>query len=74
VRGPDGELRVRVAAPAVGGKANKRLVSFLARCLEVPPSRVVILQGGSNRHKLVQVEGLTPDEVRERLSRFGVAE
>jgi uncharacterized protein (TIGR00251 family) len=66
-RGPDGELRVRVAAPAIEGKANARLVRVLASWLEVPPSRVRLVRGQTSRHKMVEVEGVTRAEVDARL-------
>lgn len=63
----DGRLRVSIAAPATEGKANKTLIAFLARCLDLPPSRVAIISGASSRYKTVQVEGLTEVEARHRL-------
>jgi uncharacterized protein len=58
---------VRVAAPAVEGKANTALCAFLARRLDVPKSHVVLTRGASSRHKVVRVEGLTQDVIDERL-------
>jgi uncharacterized protein (TIGR00251 family) len=63
----DGRLGLCIAAPATEGKANKALVAFLAGCLDLPPSRVVIVSGASNRYKTVQVEGFTEDEALHRL-------
>jgi len=50
-----GELRCRVAAPAVDGAANEALVRLLARELGVPPSAVQIVSGLSSRRKIVAV-------------------
>jgi len=50
-----GELRCRVAAPAVDGAANEALVRLLARELGVPPSVVRIVSGLSSRRKIVAV-------------------
>ncbi|MBW3632735.1 MAG: DUF167 domain-containing protein [Chloroflexi bacterium] len=63
----DGTLRVRVAAPPVGGAANAALLRFLAGVLDVPRSRLAIASGTSNRHKRVVVEGMTPGELQKRL-------
>jgi len=68
VRTPEGDLRVRVAAPPVEGKANRELLTFLARRLGVPPSHVSLLRGAGSRHKVVEVEGLTTEEALRRLS------
>lgn len=51
----DGVLKVKIAAPAVEGKANTELVRFLAETLGVPKSRIVILKGETSRNKLAEV-------------------
>jgi uncharacterized protein (TIGR00251 family) len=54
----EGALLVRVAAPALDGRANRALCRLLGKRLGVPPSRVTIVRGHRSRDKLVQVEGL----------------
>jgi len=66
-QGDDGALRVRVAAPATEGKANRELVAFLARRLEVARSQVSLVHGMGSRHKVVEIEGMSPVEVVARL-------
>ena len=63
----DGALRVRLAAPPVEGRANEALVRFLAERLGVPRSRVSLVTGAASRTKIVAIEGMTEDAVRERL-------
>ena len=53
-----GELRVRVAAPAVEGKANAELQRLLGDLFGVRRSAVVVLRGERSRHKSVRIEGL----------------
>ncbi len=62
-----GALRLRVAAPPVGGKANKALVEFVAETLGVPRRAVTIVQGQKVRRKVLNVSGLTLDEAGARL-------
>lgn len=50
-------LRVRVAAPAVDGAANRSLVRLLADELGVPRGAVRIVVGEGSRTKLVEVDG-----------------
>jgi uncharacterized protein (TIGR00251 family) len=50
-------LKVRVAAPAEGGKANRALVRLLAEWLGVRD--VEIVAGGSSAEKIVRVTGLS---------------
>ena len=69
LRDTECELRIRVTGRAVEGKANRELVAFLARCLNVPPSRVSLVKGLGSRRKVVEVEGLTDDEALRRLGR-----
>jgi uncharacterized protein (TIGR00251 family) len=64
---PEGKLRVRVAAPPVEGKANKAVLAFLSRALEIAPSRIAILRGGASSHKVIQIQGLTREAVHPRL-------
>jgi len=58
---------VRVTAPPVDGKANAALCMFLARSVEIPPSRVTVVRGHTSRDKVVRLEGVTPEAVRAAL-------
>ena len=68
IDGWDGDiLRARVAAPPVDGKANDALLRLLAKALSVAPSRVTLVSGAQSRVKIVEVDGMTADEVRRAL-------
>lgn len=41
----DGRLKIKLTAPPVDGKANKSLISFIAKALGVPKSCVEIIKG-----------------------------
>ena len=58
---------VKVAAPPVKGAANKAVVKLLARELNVPKSAVQIVAGERARQKVVEVEGISDAEAKERL-------
>jgi uncharacterized protein len=64
----DGVLKVKIAAPPVEGKANKKLVEFLSECLGVSKSRLNIVKGEKGRNKVIAIEGLGWEEVVKRLS------
>jgi uncharacterized protein (TIGR00251 family) len=66
-----GVLRVRIAAPAVEGKANAALLSFLAGRLGLRPRALRLVAGERGREKRVVIRGRTPEEVRAAL---GLAE
>lgn len=48
-------LRVRVAAPPVEGKANEALRVFLANCIKLPKSKVVLQRGETSRIKVFSI-------------------
>jgi uncharacterized protein len=50
-------LRVRVAAPAVEGAANRALTGFIAERLGVRKSAVTIVSGETARSKILRIEG-----------------
>ncbi len=62
-----GVLQLKIAAPPVKGKANRELINFLSRLLDVKKSSISIVKGATGRNKLIAVEGLTPDEIVKRL-------
>jgi len=66
-----GALRVRVAAPAVEGKANAALLAFLAGRLGLRARALRLAAGERGREKLVLIPGRTPEEVRAALGLDG---
>jgi uncharacterized protein (TIGR00251 family) len=60
-------LKVKVAAPPTGGKANEACLALVAELLGVDRAHVEITQGESSRTKRVKVKGLEPDEARRLL-------
>jgi uncharacterized protein (TIGR00251 family) len=52
-------LRVRVAAPAVDGRANLTLLAYLAEQFGVPKRQVTIEKGATGRRKRVRVASPT---------------
>ncbi len=60
-------VKIKVAAPAVEGKANAALLEFIAGCLGVPARTVSLVAGEKSRDKLIAVGGMDPQEARQRL-------
>jgi uncharacterized protein (TIGR00251 family) len=50
--------KVRVDAPALDGKANKRLIEIIAEHFNVSESSIKILKGFKNRNKIVSIDNL----------------
>jgi uncharacterized protein len=63
----EGALKISVAAPPTGGKANAEVEHYLARLLGVTRSEVAVVKGASSRDKQVYVRGADAEAVREGL-------
>ena len=61
----EGDLQARVSAPAVSGAANSALVRLLADELDVSRTSVRLVAGATGRHKLIAVDGISPQAVAE---------
>ena len=66
--GRDHEWLLRLNAPPVDGKANKAALEFIAKCLDVPRSRVSLVAGEKGRHKIFEIVGLENSDVERRLA------
>jgi uncharacterized protein (TIGR00251 family) len=62
-----GAIKIQLRAPAVEGKANAALRSFLAEVLKIPERAIVLERGQKSRDKLIRIEGLNEEAVRQRL-------
>jgi uncharacterized protein (TIGR00251 family) len=60
-------VKVKVAAPAVDGKANAALLEFLAEKLGVPERSLSIVGGEKSRDKWLEISDLGAEEARRRL-------
>ena len=63
----EGVLRVRVTAPPADGQANDAVERAMAEALGLGRTAVQIVRGATARSKVVEVEGLSEDEVRQRI-------
>ena len=55
VKGSGDDLKVRLTAPPVGGKANKALIGILADYFSLKRSQVKIVKGARSRDKLISL-------------------
>ena len=53
------ELKIRITAPPVDGKANQYLTGFLAKAFGVSKSRVCIEKGDTGRSKRIRIQAPT---------------
>lgn len=64
----DDVIEINLTIPHAGETANKRLITFLAKQLNVKASQIEVIAGHSGSEKLVSIIGMAPDEVVDRLS------
>ena len=62
------ELRVKVTAPPVESAANEAVIRLLAGALDIPRNRLALVRGGTSRHKIVKVLGLSEAQVLAKLA------
>jgi uncharacterized protein (TIGR00251 family) len=60
-------VKIRLRAQAIEGKANAALIRFLSKELKLPLHAIVLQHGHTSREKVIQVNGLSDEEVRRRL-------
>jgi uncharacterized protein (TIGR00251 family) len=49
--------KIRLAAPAIEGRANDALIDFIAAAFGVPKRNVVLIRGERSRRKTLRVNG-----------------
>ena len=64
-----GNLKVKIKAQPVDGKANQYLIEYLASIFEVSKSRVEILKGSNNQHKKIEIN-TTLEEINRILHKI----
>ena len=57
-RNENGEIRVRLQAPPVDGKANKALIAFLAKSAGLRKNQVTIRRGETSRQKWIAFQSI----------------
>lgn len=55
----DERLKIRISAAPVDGKANTHLIRFLADVLDVPRSRIELVNGDTGKRKTLRILGIT---------------
>ena len=66
----DSVMQVRIAAPAIKGKANQELIKFLSSLLGVSKNNLSIAKGITSRNKTLAVRGLEQNQVLRLLEKY----
>ena len=62
-------LKLRLTTPPVDGRANKAVISFLAKLLTIPKSAIIIRSGLQSRSKKILLSGLDEYNARRLLAK-----
>ncbi len=60
-------LEVEIRAKLDDNEANERLLSFLAKRLNLPKENPKIVKGNRERKKLIKIEGITEEAFWEKI-------
>ncbi len=60
--------KLDLAAPPVDGKANDECIRFFAELAGVPRARVRIVGGAKGRMKLVEIDGISQEDLHRLLN------
>ncbi|WP_415062331.1 DUF167 domain-containing protein [Bdellovibrio sp.] len=68
VIGPhNGELKIKITAPPIDGRANEGLIEFLSDHFDIPKRNVILVKGDTGRHKTVDLLGVDEERAKELL-------
>jgi uncharacterized protein (TIGR00251 family) len=63
-------LKVKLTAPPVEGAANKALIGFLAKSLDIPKARLTITSGQSSKTKQILVAFYGSQDKKKELNQI----
>ena len=69
--GDASQVKIAVQAPPEEGRANEVLIAFLAEKFGIPKRSVELMSGELSRSKVFLMRGLTTEQARSTLQRFG---
>ena len=62
-------LTISLKSQPEKGKANKELLKYLSKILDIHISKIQLISGQTSRDKKILVNGLEIDEIKERIER-----
>jgi uncharacterized protein (TIGR00251 family) len=64
----DGIWSLKIAAPAINGRANNELLAFLSKTLGIRKNALSMIKGLSSRKKFIAVSGMNQEQITLKLS------
>lgn len=65
----DENIKVKIKAPPINGKANQELLNFLSEIFGISKSKIELLSGENNPHKKIQISG-EENSIKKILEKF----
>lgn len=62
-------LKIKIKSAPVDGEANAACIKFLASLFRLPKSSLTIKTGHKSRSKIIEIEGLSLDEIKRIIDR-----
>ncbi|WP_165963649.1 DUF167 domain-containing protein [Hymenobacter radiodurans] len=66
----NGEVAIRIKAPAHAGQANSELIAYLAQVFGLSKSSVTILTGHTAPFKKIKLDGLSEEDCQRVLAQY----
>lgn len=64
----DDQVKVYVTAAPTDGEANKAVCALIAKKIGIAPSKIDVVGGQASRNKVLHIDDLEPEVIRQRLS------
>jgi uncharacterized protein (TIGR00251 family) len=65
----DTELKIKITAQPIDGKANKALIEFLSKTFKIPKTSISIIKGETSKEKTILLS-VTDKEKIENLKKY----
>ena len=65
----ESSLKIRIAAVPEDGKANKELLSFLAKLLNLPKKDIILASGEKSRNKILRLPVSAKEKLEELIDK-----
>ena len=62
-------LKISITAPPVEGEANKKCISYLAKCFDVAKSKIEIISGQASKNKLIKIYDISQKDFLEKIKK-----
>lgn len=62
-------LKISLTAPPVEGKANKKIIAYLAKKFAIAKSKIEIISGKTSKNKLIKIYNISQKDFLEKIEK-----